>query len=81
MTTALQARAAEDNIRRLLKLLLGPRLKGLNAFGVTFDRRHHDLVVRVDLDPAVPTKIRDQIPSEIDNVAVEVERIGPANME
>ena len=73
MISIVRANAARDVIGGKLRRLLGPKLVGLNAFGVSFDQRASDLFIRVDLDPEVYERIRSEIPQRIDDVPIIVE--------
>jgi hypothetical protein len=59
--------------------LLGPRLKGVNGFGVRWDRELNQPTLGVYLDrPEREAFVRQHLPSEIDDLPVRVTTRGGA---
>lgn len=81
MVTTLEVERAKTEVRKMLDRLLGPEHDGVTAFGVDFDPELRDLVVRVDLDPTVPHRVRDSIPPSVGKVVVEVGEAPAAEFE
>ena len=81
MISMVRANAAKDVIGNLLKTLLGPKLVGLNTFGVSFDQSARDLFVRVDLDPQVYATVHIKLPMRVDDVPVKVESADAAEFD
>ena len=65
---------------RELASLFGADLKGITGIGVAWDKTGHPCV-RVDVDFAMPPELVAKIPSEIDEVPVQVMHVGPAVLE